>query len=429
MSVALAQGFTAALQSLGPFASPPTLAVALSGGADSMALTLLAQQWVAAQDGNLVALTVDHRLRPESTAEAAQVGAWMRARGIAHHVLTPPHDAASNNLQEAARTWRYDALAAFCTAHGILDCLLAHHAGDNRETAALHSARGKTADGGAGMRAVRNYRGVRFLRPLLRVERASLEDFLRGEQIAWIEDPSNHNPRFARVRTRQTLARNAATHDALDGSLTREALDRAKRDVAFADAAMRLVRVHPLGFAQFSLSQWQQLAPALASQLLADCLTTISGATHRPRAADTARLAASLVSPIRKRTLHRCEITLRGDDVRIAREPARVAAPITLTGHGETVWDGRFHVRYALADGESWTLAALGQAGKKRLRQTVPAWVDVPLATPVLRGLDEQLFLPHIDEQQPLTPCIRIGFAPPKPLAAAPFWWLKDSPR
>jgi tRNA(Ile)-lysidine synthase len=393
-----------------------------------MALTVLMQQWVQTHGGSLVALTVDHRLRPESTDEAAQVARWMAARGIAHHTLTPPHDVASNNLQEAARTWRYDALAAFCTTHGILDCVVAHHAGDNRETAVLQAARGDTADGGAGMRAVRNYRGVRFLRPLLTVERAALEELLRAEHIAWIDDLSNRDPRFARVRSRTSLAGDDALRRTLDASLAQEAAERAARDATLAAAAMRLVTFHPLGFAEFSAAAWRALEPRLASQLLADCLTTIGGQEHRPRAADTARLSAALAAPMRKQTLHRCEITLRGDRVRIAREAARVAPPLTLSGDGQHVWDGRFRVRTALPAGESWTLGALGTAGRSQLRQAAPALADLPVSTPVLRGLDERLIVPHIEAQHLAMPNVRIGFAPPKPLAAAPFWWLKDSP-
>ena len=72
---------------LGPFERAPCLAVAVSGGRDSMALALLAKDWADAQGGQVLAVTVDHGLRPESSIEAEQVGRWMAARGIAHHAL------------------------------------------------------------------------------------------------------------------------------------------------------------------------------------------------------------------------------------------------------------------------------------------------------------------------------------------------------
>lgn len=417
--------FSEALQQLGPFSSAPHLAVALSGGADSMALALLTYEWLQAHGGRMTALTVDHGLRAESRDEAQQVAAWMRARGIDHHLLTPVHTDASNNLQEAARQWRYDALAEYCRAQGILNCLVAHNAGDNRETAMLHLARGETADGGSGMSAARNYRGVRFLRPFLGFARADLEAYLQQNAAAWIEDPSNKNPRFARVKIRAQLAENAAANAALDTAITTAASARVARDSALAKAAMRLVHIHPLGFAEMDLEGWCTLDEKLSSQLLADCIRTISGSTQRPRAHETARLAAALHGDFRKRTLQHCEVSLRGTHIRIAREASRVAAPLTLSGSGEARWDQRFTIRYTLPPRMHLTLQALGPTGRRQLRPIA----DLPPATPALWHLDELAFVPHMEATLPALPegaCVRIGFTPAKPLAAAPFWCLNQ---
>jgi tRNA(Ile)-lysidine synthase len=83
-----AAGFAALMGPLGPFESRPRLAVAVSGGADSMALCLLADGWAREREGTVVALTVDHGLRPEAAAEAARVGSWLALRGIRHRILT-----------------------------------------------------------------------------------------------------------------------------------------------------------------------------------------------------------------------------------------------------------------------------------------------------------------------------------------------------
>lgn len=398
----------------------PHLAIAVSGGADSMALTLLADQWARAHGTRITALTVDHALRAESRSEAEQVATWLRARGIEHHILTPAHTDASNNLQESARNWRYDALADFCRAHDILHCLIAHHAGDQRETIALHTARGDTADGASGMAAARNYRGVRFLRPLLGTEKSALTNYLHHHHAEWIDDPSNQNTDFARVRIRQQLASDVDVKIHLTATARHEGEARASREETCAQAALRCVTIHPAGFAELMRSTWQTLEPTLMSGLLADLLTTISGATHRPRASDTARLIDDLLTTTKKRTLHGCEITTHGDKIRIAREFARVATPITLSGKGTMQWDDRFRIQYDLPAGTTLTLQALGKHA---------AAFALPAATPSLWHLDALAFTPHIHEQ-----CSNwlagaratIGFAPAKPLAAAPFWWLKD---
>src|SRR5262249_1182909 len=116
--------FAQALRELGPFEPSPHLAVALSGGSDSTALTLLAAEYVRGHGGCVTALIVDHRLRNESTHEAEEVRTQMEQRGIDCVILTPPHTDAGNNLMQAARHWRYDALAGWCREHHVLHCLL-----------------------------------------------------------------------------------------------------------------------------------------------------------------------------------------------------------------------------------------------------------------------------------------------------------------
>ncbi|PZP85919.1 MAG: tRNA lysidine(34) synthetase TilS [Azospirillum brasilense] len=411
--------FHQAMQALGPFEASPHLAIACSGGADSMALTLLANAWARARGGRITALTVDHRLRPESTAEAAQVGAWLQARGIAHAVLTPEHTEGSANLQEAARQWRYDALAHWCRAHGVLHCLVAHHAQDQAETQYLAQARGRTADGPAGMSALRLFGGVRFLRPLLHTTPAALRTLLQAQQLPWVEDPSNQNMAFARVAARKAGVP-AACADAAHARMQREA--------QMAHAAMQCCVLHPLGYADLDAAQWQHLPEPLRTQLLADMLTTISGHIHRPRGHETQRLAEAMQQPDpRPRTLHGCSMTPQAHGWRIARELARVAAPLTLQGEGTTTWDGRFRVHYALPSGMTLQLRALGADGKRQLRAQHVAWATaLPLATPSLWHLDELLHLPHMQELPASLANTRlsVGFAPPKPLAAQAFWWL-----
>ena len=412
------------LHALGPFGPKPKLAVAVSGGADSLALTLLAERWAQARGGSLTALTVDHGLRPESRAEAETVAALLGARFIAHHILTPPHTDASRNVQEAARHWRYDALAEWCRAHDVLHCLIAHHAGDQRETVQLHTTRGETADGPAGMSVIRNYRGVRFLRPLLATEKSTLEAYLRREGIDWIEDPSNQNTRFARVRTRKALAHDASAERALTDLAATEAAARAARDDVFATLAAAHVTLFPAGYAELTHVDWLAVPEAEATRLLADLLTTVSGNVTRPRRGDTERLAAALriASPPCRRTLHGCEVTLREGMIRIARERARVAAPITLSGEGRIYWDRRFRADYALAPNATLTLGALADAPAR------PHWArKLPPAAPVLWHLDQVLGAPHITEAlAPHHGRVVAGFAPAKPLAAAPFWWFKS---
>jgi tRNA(Ile)-lysidine synthase len=411
--------FDHAMQQLGPFEAAPHLAVACSGGADSLACTLLAHRWAQAQGGRVTALTVDHRLRAESTAEAAQVGARLAAHGIANVVLTPEHTPHSTNLQEAARNWRYNALAQWCRSHGVLHCLLGHHAQDQAETQHLAQARGITADGPAGMSALRLFGGIRFLRPLLHTPPEALRTMLNAQQQPWVEDPSNQNTAFARVVARQAGVPEAAAHTAAE---------RMQREAAMAQVAMQCCVLHPLGYADLNAQLWSALPAMQRTQLLADLLTTVGGHIHRPRGHETQRLAERLLQGnARAATLHGCSIAPQAGGWRVAREPARVAAPLLLQGKAMHRWDGRFHVHADLPDGLVLTLRALGADGKRQLRAQGFTWAKtLPLATPSIWHLDELRFVPHMQElPAPLANTrLSVGFAPPKPLAAQAFWWL-----
>src|ERR1700693_3737439 len=118
--------FAARLDALGPFERAPRLAVAVSGGADSLALALFADAWARARGGRIAALTVDHRLRAASATEARQVGAWLAPRGIVHRTLAWEGPHPESDIQAAARAARYRLLEAWCEEQGILHLLTAH---------------------------------------------------------------------------------------------------------------------------------------------------------------------------------------------------------------------------------------------------------------------------------------------------------------
>ncbi|MEJ0010347.1 MAG: tRNA lysidine(34) synthetase TilS [Alphaproteobacteria bacterium] len=335
------------LEELGPFEPSPHLAVALSGGSDSLALALLADAWAREGGGRITALIVDHRLREGSTAEAQGVAGRMRARGIAAAILTPPHAEAGNNLMQAARAWRYDALAQWCRTHDVLHCLLGHHAGDQRETVALAVARGETADGVSGMRRARNYRGVRFLRPLLGVEKETLRDLLRAQGIDWVEDPTNADLRFARGRLRGF---HPLPHRGRDRVGALEALssnnaplltsprrgeERAERERDVAAAAARCAVLSPEGEARLELACWAALPEETATQLLADLVRCLGGDVFRPRRPKTLALAGWLrAQGAGQRTLGGCLLAKRGGELHIRQEkpaqdkPFRPAKPL-----------------------------------------------------------------------------------------------------
>lgn len=155
---------------LGPFERPPSIAVAVSGGSDSLGLGLLLADWVHERGGQLIVLTIDHGLRAEAAAECARVAEIFTAiPNCSAHILSWQGEKPQHGLQAAARVARYALLADWCRAHGVLHLAVAHTAEDQAETVAMRRAHGSGPLGLAGMAALRPEAGVRLLRPLLRV--------------------------------------------------------------------------------------------------------------------------------------------------------------------------------------------------------------------------------------------------------------------
>ncbi|HEX9449192.1 MAG TPA: tRNA lysidine(34) synthetase TilS, partial [Dongiaceae bacterium] len=233
--------FAKLMAALGPFESAPHLAVAVSGGSDSLALLLLLKTWIDARQGRLTALSVDHGLRPEAAAECRQVGALIAAinaghgqttsgRAIAHEILTWQGAKPRHGVMAAARTARYRLLVAWCRAHDVLHLALGHHADDQAETVLMRQAHGSSTFGLAGMAGIRALGGVRLLRPLLSRRKTELTALVAAAGLAWIDDPSNASRRFERVRWRQELGPEAditaQLQQAATAGLQRDRLER-----------------------------------------------------------------------------------------------------------------------------------------------------------------------------------------------------------
>ncbi len=180
-----------------------TVAVGVSGGADSVALALLAHAFL-----NVTTFTVDHGLRPESADEAEAVSALMAHYGIAHTILVWDGLKPRSNIMARAREARYRLLGDACRDAGLKTLLVAHHRGDQSETLLMRLLRGVGLKGLSGMRVRRQIfdQGLDIVRPFLDVPKARLISTLVARGVDWIEDPTNQDLGYERVRVRRLLA-------------------------------------------------------------------------------------------------------------------------------------------------------------------------------------------------------------------------------
>jgi tRNA(Ile)-lysidine synthase len=269
------------------------LAVAVSGGPDSLALLLLAH---AALPGRVHAATVDHRLRPEAAAEAAAVARLCAGLGIPHFILPTRVERRGEGLQAAARAARYAALAEWMAAEGLDPLLTAHHADDQAETLLMRLNRGSGVGGLAGVRAVGPVPGsggrLRLCRPLLGWRRSALEAVVAGAGIEPSRDPSNEDETFDRARLRRQLGE-APWLDA--AALARSSALLAEAEVALEWAADRLFEARSeVGEGSVTLSP-QGLPPELVRRLVLRCLRLLA-ADALPRGDRLAALVERLRS-------------------------------------------------------------------------------------------------------------------------------------
>lgn len=362
--------------------TPEHLAVACSGGPDSMALTALLKDWCADAQCRLTALIVDHGLRAESAGEAAQVQSWLRTRDVDAVILTRSGDAPQANIQAAARQARYRLLLGWCLENGVHHLALAHHREDQAETVLSRLARGSGVEGLSAMRPrsmladPETGLSVAVLRPALGLQRAGLRSLLTAKGWPSVHDPSNDSDAFQRVRLRRLMP--ALAGEGLDAerlARTAEIMARASEvlDAAAAEAFDRLVRVdRRTGHAVFDPAAFSAFPIDTRLRLLARLAALVSGNRTPPRlrhleaAADA--LSKAPDGQFRGRTFVGCRLVPVAAGCAMLREARALPAPVP--ARERQCWDGRF--RLALSGRlNGVTIGPLGRDGVAALRRSM----------------------------------------------------------
>ena len=401
--------FAAALRPLLEGLPEGPLALAVSGGRDSMALMHLAARYARPRGPALTVLTVNHDLRSNSATEANSVGAAAQALGLPHKTLVWQHPAnLRGNLEAVAREARYRLMAEACIEAGAAALLVAHTQDDQAETVLLRLARGSGVDGLSAMAPKTRRFGLPILRPLLDVPRARLEARLRAEGIAWFDDPMNEEERFARVRIRKAQAVLVAA------GLTPARLAQTARHMARARAALddrvdalacRAALLAAEGYVRLDLADLRAAPEEIGLRLLARLIMVIGGLVYPPRFERLERLYRLLTAGDfgKGRTLGGCRILPSGTaQALILREAAGLGPPLPLTSGRPMLWDGRF-----LVQGTEGIVRALGPDGILALRRAGPgtSWAQIPAPVrPTLPSLwiaDSLAAIPHLNYAAP----------------------------
>jgi tRNA(Ile)-lysidine synthase len=302
------------------FSGREKVIVAVSGGGDSLALLVLLDQYLGTTGSRVrpVAVTVDHRLRRESADETRQVAAIAHGMGIEHRTLAWEGTKPASGISAAAREVRHRLLARAARDAGADLVLTGHTMDDQAETVAMRSQRGE-GRGAAGISPATLFeRDCWFARPLLATRRKALREYLTSRGQHWIDDPSNEDRRFERVRAR------AALSDAEVERLAAQAARAAAQREALGVRAAALIETHAstpapgvLRFAPSFAASADHEAAVYALRIL---LAAAGGLEQLPDEERSAALLDRLAGGTVRATLGRCLIERRRDETRISRE-------------------------------------------------------------------------------------------------------------
>jgi tRNA(Ile)-lysidine synthase len=373
------------------------VAVALSGGGDSLALLLAAEAWARREGRTLVVLTVDHRLKPASADWTVACAATAARLGLGFRALNWDGAKPANGLPAAARAARHRLLADAASQAGARVILLGHTADDAREAARMRETGSTTPSPRewSPSPAWPEGRGLFLLRPLLSLGRGEIRDWLSARGETWIDDPANADLAYARPRARRDLAEWPGVAPPAD--------EVSAKDLALA------CRADAGGGLHLKRASLRDAAPGAAQRFVSAACLCAAGTDRPPSAARVKALVARLTGAgDLAATLAGARIETDEHEVRFLREAGEAArgglAPLSLAAGERGVWDGRFEIT---AEGsiEVRALAGLAKHLLKaeqaelrglppRLRPTLPVIADA--AGQVARAVAEPLALDRL---------------------------------
>ncbi len=377
------------------------VAVALSGGGDSLALALLVAEWASEVGRRLLILTVDHRLQPQSAAWTAACAKVAERLGGAFDALSWTGPKPASGLPAAAREARHRLLAEAARRAGARVILMGHTASDVAEAAAMRAQGATTPDPRewAPSPVWPEGRGLFLLRPMLALGRAEIRDWLRARGERWIEDPANVDPRSARARARAA------------GPGSPEAA-ASPPGVPWADAC----RVDAGGGIHAPREALRTADPPAARAFIGMAAVCAGGGDRRPATERLDRVREILAGPAAlASTLAGARIEATAQEVSFLREVGEARRggllSLYLTPGKPVVWDGRFELtadrpglRVERLEGLSRRLAPAVQAEVLRLspkaRLALPAVVDgAQVRCPAMEQVDGVSFRPLVSDR------------------------------
>ena len=391
---ALFRAIDSSMSTFDPFEPNPHLAVALSGGSDSMALVLLMNEWARTRGGKITALTIDHKLRPKSGLEAKNVRVWMQRCGIRHKILSWSGVKPQTAIQSKARNIRYQLIDDWCRDNHVLHVVLGHTADDQAETYLIRLFCKSHSTGLAGMSSIREMEHCRLLRPLLATRRQVLRNFLTQRGQIWLDDPSNEDLRYGRTGVRNLLKSGFFSTSSLCETANDYGCLRIDTEKAIDQLLALAGILDPAGYFIIDRMNLRNLDTNAGLLALGRSITSVGGNWHSPHSASLKNIFDVCVGSTSKtRTLGRCLIIPKPTKIIICREARNLPDTQRLVSGTSFSWDGRVRVTVGTIPRGYWRIGIAGGlawADKGPQNTAYMRWRALPRAVrmslPVLIG-------------------------------------------
>ncbi len=361
-------------EKISSFVGKEKFAIAVSGGSDSLALSVLAKLYSLENDNDFVALIIDHKLRKNSTNEAKQTYLNLTKNKIKAKILSYQGKRFFSNIQKKARDLRYDLFEKYCEKNKIKFLILAHHQDDLIENFYIRLIRGSGIKGLTSLQNIFEFnKNFYLLRPLLNFNKQELLNVTKASYSSWIKDPSNKNDKFLRVRIRKIQSKlQKEGFDPKRIIKTIENLNTAKNSLEFYifKSEKKYLNFYKEGYATLKSSIFKNEAQEVIFRTLIKAIHFVSGEYYPPRSDSLKTLMKNLsTKSYKSSTLGGCLIEKNKNLISFFREDRNVAVETLNKVKQKKNWDDRFLVCKNFNNQQQFVVKRLGTDGIEYLKK------------------------------------------------------------
>ncbi|HJD59495.1 MAG TPA: tRNA lysidine(34) synthetase TilS [Rickettsia endosymbiont of Omalisus fontisbellaquei] len=322
------------------------IAIAVSGGSDSVALLYLTNIWAEKNNIELFVISVDHNLRQQSKQETHYIQNISNSLNRKHYSLSFDHQNNFSNLQERAREGRYDLMTNLCVELDILVLLTAHHEDDYIENFCLRLER-KSGIFGLSSSNINWHNNTQIIKPLYNIPKSELVEYLVSHNIKWFEDESNLSDKYKRNLIRQKLAKGEdyIKAEIISQQFKTNKLIEDEFKPELISAIAEAVKIFEYGFAFLDLVKFDKFSKEVKVQLINFLLVIISGQSRVARFYSVSPILKLITQDVNfKNTLHGCVIKRTQNELLIYKEFGKKLPESKILLDKPVIWDNRFRI-------------------------------------------------------------------------------------